>query len=100
MMNSWLATGTDSKWNAWTASGGVSIHAYSHIRLIIPKSEFMIYIHRYCRLKLAKQSPPRSCQKQWPLSLPSLSGEKGGHFEAGASQGHAKPSIPCTILRW
>src|SRR6267154_4278285 len=100
MTNSWLATSTGLKWNAWTGSGGVSIHVYSHIRPIIRKSELIIYIHRYCRLNLAKQSPPHRRQKQWLLPLPSLSGEKGGHFEAGTSQGHAKPSIPCTILRW
>ena len=42
----------------------------------------------YRWLKLIKQSSPCDCQKQWKLSLSLLSGEKGGHFEAGTGQGH------------
>src|SRR6267154_3466186 len=45
MTNLWLATGMGLSWNVWMESGGVSIHAYSHIQLIILKSESMIYIH-------------------------------------------------------
>jgi hypothetical protein len=89
MMNLWLATSTDSSWNAWMGSGGVSIHVYSHIQLIIPKSESMIYLHCVMLAETIKQSSPCNHQKQWELSLSSLSGKKGGHFETGTSQGHA-----------
>jgi hypothetical protein len=99
MMNSWLATSTDSLWNAWMGSGVVSIHVYSHIRLIILKSESMVYIHCVILVETIKQSSPCDRQKQWKLPLSSLSGEKGGHFETGPSQRHAQSPFLRTFLR-